>query len=123
MNPVTASGDGCNYWISSNHLSLSLLSPLSLYRNRRIYREVRRDTVSGVVPEVSGSTGDCGDSDGPDTALDVQQGSQSRPPQRAAIGEVLGNLSRADAELRADRIAGPPPGTQLEMADGRGGGR
>jgi hypothetical protein len=43
--------------------------------------------------------------------------------ERAAIGEYLGNLSRRDAEAQADRIAGPPPGTQLEMAADRGGGR
>jgi hypothetical protein len=44
--------------------------------------------------------------------------------ERAAIGECEGNLSRRDAELQADRIAGPAPGTQRDwLADGRGGGR
>lgn len=29
--------------------------------------------------------------------------------ERAAIGEYLGGLTRAEAEKQADRIAGPPP--------------
>jgi len=30
--------------------------------------------------------------------------------ERAAIGEYLGGLTRAEAERQADEIAGPPPG-------------
>lgn len=40
------------------------------------------------------------------------------------MNKYLDNLSRRAAEIQADRIAGPPPGTQRDwLADGRGGSR
>jgi hypothetical protein len=87
---VTATGDGRNYWLLNNHQLLSPLSPLSLSKKKKNRIVVRRDTVSTVLPEVSGSRRDSGDmvtASGPDSALERRCGTCSR--STAAMVEML----------------------------------